>query len=710
MNQSVKNLKVFEKIYFTDQVFLDQSNCNQINNISAFERNLNDGTTTLLNDDLVVNQNIQVTNTLKSDKVRLNSLLYQEDVDEDGNIREQKRAFTEDMRAKIDLLQGVIPDIVDPTNKKIKLISSYTGLDPILYPPPDSSYNGVELKDGRFKIIDNTNNLLLQIHQPLAATYIQNLYYNGTSGGSLNFVLKNAAGNNYFPIQCIAAGGVVFNDNVSIPTGFSFTLATGATANLKNTNIVGNLVQTVGSTSLNSLLVSGSSTISGASTAASYNTTGSITQTGTGVFIQTGTGANSLKDTTFTNITVSGGTNTTGTSTAGSYTTTGNFNQGSTGIISQTGTGINSLKDTTITNLTTTGSSTAGSFNSSGNLNQSGTGIISQSGTGTNSLKDSTLSNATINTLLTLAANANLTFTSPTNASSGIIIQTPVANPGTAWSNRNKFIRSFVTYNSGSNSNSGTSAFEIYDECTGTYNSRGLIFLPNNITGGLNPICTIGDSTISTKLQDTGAITIAPWSTLSSGIRLVGSTSTPSVTTTAGTTSLTVSSSGITVTKPITLTLSSTPSALNQIGGTISGVFTNATGVISVDNSNVRNFSNYQFPSNASVPNINGIYLISWAFEATANSSNATMTRFEIGISSSASNTFDDYQSHSTTNLNIVPLCNLLSTVPSPYYRQAVQGVFSISANQYIYFNYRAAFTGASTITLGGTYTITRLG
>jgi len=159
----------------------------------------------------------------------------------------------------------------------------------------------------------------------------------------------------------------------------------------------------------------------------SNTTIGTITQIGTNIITQSGTGTNTLKNTNITgNLSVSGtvtydvvdidcenlivqndaslnnvniigniiqtgvGTNTL------KNTTIGTITQSGTNIITQSGTGNNTLKNTTIGTITQTDTNIitqSGTGNNTlKNITQSGTNIISQSGTGNNLLKSITQS------------------------------------------------------------------------------------------------------------------------------------------------------------------------------------------------------------------------------------------------------------------------------------------------------------------------------
>lgn len=587
MNQTVNNLKVLGKIFYENQAFIDQTNVQQINNISDFERNFITNKTTLLNDDLIVNKNIEVTNQVKANKVRLHSILYEEDVDEVGNIREQKKAFTQDMKDKIDNIGDVIPTIVDPVNKKIKMVNYYTGKDPILYPNPDSTFNQNLIELGKYKILDGSDNMIFQIHQPSSATYFQNLYYSGSSGGSLNFVLKNSSNQNYFPIQCISGGGVLFNDNVNV--------ASGLTTNLKNTTISGSL-----------------------------SLTGDLTHTTSGVITQSGTGTNTFKGSTFTTLTTSGTSSLAG------------------------------VTCTTLTSSSTTslGATTASSLTTSGNFTQSSTGIISQSGSNTNTFKKTIIS------------------TDTGTGSTGI--STPMC--------------------------------EIFDSAPGPFSGRGIQIIPSNSTAGWNVIVVAGDSCITNRSNNAGALTLAAWGTTPSGVRIQSGTSTASTNIVAGTSSLTVSEAAITISKPITISydMSSLAQALNFIGGLYHNVITNANPGSS---SSVRNLA-------SQVITYPGTYLVNWTFEAKSNSvgTAATMVDFKIGISKSATNTFDSYSAISVSNLNLLPMYPSLPYLASgTYVQHHTSATFISITGGYIYFNYIANFTGASQVTLGGYYSLTRI-
>lgn len=231
MNQSANNLKVFEKVYFPNQAFLSEQNCLNINNIASFVRNANDNTTTLVNDKLIVDQNLDVGNQVKADKVRSRSVLYEDDVDELGLIREQKKAFTNldknTIQSNATKINSIVPLIIDANNFSIKL-SPFTSGERTNF-----------LQNGRYQIRNTGDVLISQIFNNTADNnlYIQNLI----ASGSQVFTCRNAS-NITEQIMQFTTGGINMLKTLAINSpASSFIVGDGVVSNLRNTIVQGNL-------------------------------------------------------------------------------------------------------------------------------------------------------------------------------------------------------------------------------------------------------------------------------------------------------------------------------------------------------------------------------------------------------------------------------------------------------------------------------------
>lgn len=231
MNQSANNLKVFEKVYFPNQAFLNEQNCLNINNIASFVRNANDNTTTLVNDKLIVDQNIDVGNQVKANKVRSRSVLYEDDVDELGLIREQKKAFTDldknTIQSNATKINSIVPLVIDVNNYSIKLAPFTSG----------ERFNF--LQNGRYQIRNTGDALISQIFNNTADNnlYIQNLI----ASGSQVFTCRNAS-NITEQILQFTTTGINMLKTVSINSpASSFICGDGVVSNLRNTIVQGNL-------------------------------------------------------------------------------------------------------------------------------------------------------------------------------------------------------------------------------------------------------------------------------------------------------------------------------------------------------------------------------------------------------------------------------------------------------------------------------------
>ena len=118
-------LIVSNRIIFSDNTTQDTSASAISLKCANIERNVTGQTTSILSDSLVVNNNCSVgvelvTNTLKS-----NVISFLSDLDENGDPREQSKSFTSGLRDNIieaaQKLNSIIPDIIDPPSKKMKL-------------------------------------------------------------------------------------------------------------------------------------------------------------------------------------------------------------------------------------------------------------------------------------------------------------------------------------------------------------------------------------------------------------------------------------------------------------------------------------------------------------------------------------------------------------------------------------------------------------
>jgi hypothetical protein len=239
-----------------------------------------------------------------------------------------------------------------------------------------------------------------------------------------------------------------------------------------------------------------------------------LTQSGTGIISQSGTGTNILKFTNFLNdVDISGNLTVDGALNASSVTIINSVNLGpnadvifsGTGKINQSSsTGVNSMGAITmnsntdliqlgsgkITQSATAGTNTMGAItmNSNATLTQSGTGVISQNGTG-------------INTMKTILMSGSLSFND-----NNTIYQNPTGTNNLSYTLFNR--------------NLGLGTAAIAEMRDGTSGKR-IIFYPNLAGSSYNGLVQAGDNAIiSTTDTGGGTLVVGPWSSNNTGIRL----------------------------------------------------------------------------------------------------------------------------------------------------------------------------------------------
>lgn len=130
MNKTFNDVTILGKIIFSDG---EVTSAKSMSNVEAFERNTIQGTTSLLQDDLLVNHSIRALATVESSEVRSNGVVFKNDIDEDGLPIVQTRGFSEIIRNQIleskEKIDQMIPDIIDPPNKRIRLLDSSSGIE-----------------------------------------------------------------------------------------------------------------------------------------------------------------------------------------------------------------------------------------------------------------------------------------------------------------------------------------------------------------------------------------------------------------------------------------------------------------------------------------------------------------------------------------------------------------------------------------------------
>lgn len=141
MNQTFNNITISGKIYFSDGTIFDGTKVTSLANIAAFERNSILETTSILQDDLIVNKKIVTAESISAPSVLSNAISFTNDLDPSGIPIVQSIGFTGQLRDKINQFQetfnDIIPEIIDPPNKRIKLSNLENGIDTQLLCRPD---------------------------------------------------------------------------------------------------------------------------------------------------------------------------------------------------------------------------------------------------------------------------------------------------------------------------------------------------------------------------------------------------------------------------------------------------------------------------------------------------------------------------------------------------------------------------------------------
>lgn len=123
MNQTVHDLTVLGKIYFSDGGLFDGTKIASLANIAAFERNNQLNTTALLQDDLIVNKKITLGESVITPTLLVDAIKFNNNLDE-----VQSSSFTESLKNVItnnqSKIDSLIPEIIDPPAKRIKLDNS----------------------------------------------------------------------------------------------------------------------------------------------------------------------------------------------------------------------------------------------------------------------------------------------------------------------------------------------------------------------------------------------------------------------------------------------------------------------------------------------------------------------------------------------------------------------------------------------------------
>lgn len=125
MNTTVNNLTVLGKIVFPDGTFLDTSYSNLFSGFLNFQRNPAMGTTSLLNDKLLVSNVIECASDIIAPTIRSQAVYFLNDHDANGIPTAQTAAFSTTLKTKLnttsDTVDSLIVDHFDRPNKRMRV-------------------------------------------------------------------------------------------------------------------------------------------------------------------------------------------------------------------------------------------------------------------------------------------------------------------------------------------------------------------------------------------------------------------------------------------------------------------------------------------------------------------------------------------------------------------------------------------------------------
>lgn len=124
-NLTVNNLTVLGQIQYADQTVQTTSNADILKNVTGITRDALNQTTRINSDNVILEQNVTLTQTLDVPIVKTNALQFLTDLDEQGNPVVQTKGFSEFIRNQVletkDKIDDLIPAIIEPPLKKAKL-------------------------------------------------------------------------------------------------------------------------------------------------------------------------------------------------------------------------------------------------------------------------------------------------------------------------------------------------------------------------------------------------------------------------------------------------------------------------------------------------------------------------------------------------------------------------------------------------------------
>lgn len=106
MNQTLHNLTLTGRITFADGSIFDSASANNFANVSGFSRNMIDGTTSLLQDRLLLHQDVACATSIQCPQLSLQVLQFTNDLDSEGIPVLQTKGFSDELRAALLLAQA----------------------------------------------------------------------------------------------------------------------------------------------------------------------------------------------------------------------------------------------------------------------------------------------------------------------------------------------------------------------------------------------------------------------------------------------------------------------------------------------------------------------------------------------------------------------------------------------------------------------------
>jgi len=124
-NITCNNLLIEGVLTFGDNTQQNTSQNNLAEKLLGVERNPIENTISFSLDNVIVNRSLQVSEQVGTPSVRLQNLTFLNDLDVTNNPVVQSKGFSESIRQNIvnarDQIDSMIPDIIDPPNKRIRL-------------------------------------------------------------------------------------------------------------------------------------------------------------------------------------------------------------------------------------------------------------------------------------------------------------------------------------------------------------------------------------------------------------------------------------------------------------------------------------------------------------------------------------------------------------------------------------------------------------